>query len=96
MALADTVKGGLYMVYSVILFRQLSRHLFRHKDTIYSDINKKRTNLSIYPHLVDQTPKISNLLEDIKKVERFVQSVGHARYSDIKGSKKTGISSKKN
>ena len=39
-------------------------------------------------------------LEDIKKVERFVQSVGHARYSDaysdIKGSKKTGISSKKN
>ncbi len=31
------------------LFRQLSRHLFRHKDTIYSDINKKRTNLSIYP-----------------------------------------------
>ena len=33
-------------------------------------------------------------------VERFVQSVGHARYSDaysdIKGSKKTRISSKKN
>jgi hypothetical protein len=49
---------------------------------------------------VDPTPKISNLLEDLLKVERFVQSVGHARYSDaysdIKGSKKTGISSKKN
>ena len=49
---------------------------------------------------VDQTLIFSNLLEDIKKVERFVQSVGHARYSDaysdIKGSKKTGISSKKN
>ena len=49
---------------------------------------------------VDYTGKISNFLEDIKKVERFVQSVGHARYSDaysdIKGSKKTGISSKKN
>ena len=49
---------------------------------------------------VDQTPKFSNLLEDLLKVERFVQSVGHARYSDaysdIKGSKKTGISSKKN
>ena len=41
MALADTVKGGLYMGYSVILFRQLSRHLFRHKDSVYSDINKK-------------------------------------------------------
>jgi hypothetical protein len=49
---------------------------------------------------VDQTLKFSNLLEDLLKVERFVQSVGHARYSDaysdIKGSKKTGISSKKN
>ena len=49
---------------------------------------------------VDYTGEISNFLEDIKKVERFVQSVGHARYSDaysdIKGSKKTGISSKKN
>ena len=49
---------------------------------------------------VDQTLKFSNLLEDLLKVERFVQSAGHARYSDaysdIKGSKKTGISSKKN
>ena len=57
-------------------------------------------SLIIYPCLVDQTLRISILLEDIKKVERFVQSVGHARYSDaysdIKGSKKTGISSKKN
>ena len=53
--------------------------------------------------LVDYTGKISNLLEDLKKVELFSQIVEPARYSDgysdiysgIKSSKKTGISSKK-
>jgi hypothetical protein len=69
---------------------------------IFGKDKKKRkpVNLTGFLCYVDQIPKISNLLEDIKKVERFVQSVGHARYSDaysdIKGSKKTGISSKKN
>ena len=33
--------------------------------------------------LVDYTGKISNLLEDLKKVDLFAQSVGPARYSDI-------------
>ena len=53
--------------------------------------------------LVDYTGKISNLLEDFRKVERFAQSVWPARYadgysdiySDMKSSKKTGNSSKK-
>jgi hypothetical protein len=79
----------------------ISDNLELFADSQFSDnqINKSAFvgRLIIY---VDPTPKISNLLEDIKKVERFVQSVGHARYSDaysdIKGSKKTGISSKKN
>ena len=33
--------------------------------------------------LVDYTGKISNLLEDLKKVDLFAQSVGPARYSDF-------------
>jgi hypothetical protein len=33
--------------------------------------------------LVDYTGKISTLLEDLKKVDLFAQSVGPARYSDI-------------
>ena len=73
MALADTVKGGLYMVYSVILFRQLSRHLSRHKDTIYSDKNKSQPErLACY---VDYTGKISIFFDDLLKLERFSQSV---------------------
>ena len=75
MALADTVKGGLYMGYSVILFRQLSRHLFRHKDTIYSDINKKEDKSSDLSSVVDYTGKISNFFEDLEKLDRFAQSV---------------------
>ena len=37
--------------------------------------------------MVDCTGKISNLLEDLESIERFEQSVGHARYSDIKREK---------
>ena len=33
--------------------------------------------------VVDQTPKISNLLEDIKKVERFVQYIENQRNENL-------------
>ena len=79
----------------------ISDNLDLFADSQFSDNQTNKSSfvgcLIIY---VDYTCKISNFLEDIKKVERFVQSVGHARYSDaysdIKGSKKTRISSKKN
>ena len=45
-------------------------------------VNKKRTSVW-KSSVVDQTPKFSNLLEDLKKVDLFAQSVGPARYSDI-------------
>ena len=38
-------------------------------------ITKKRNHPLDNSSLVDQTPEISNLLEDIKKVERFAQYI---------------------
>ena len=36
---------------------------------------KKGKTFRFFLHVVDQTPKISNLLEDLKKVERFAQYI---------------------
>ena len=73
MALAETVKGGLYMGYSVILFRQLSRHLSRHKDTIYSDKNKSQPERLAC--CVDYTGIISNFFEDLLRLDKFAESI---------------------
>ena len=42
---------------------------------IRTRIKKKPENLSIFPVLVDYTGEISNLLEDIEKLDRFAESV---------------------
>ena len=70
--------------------------------SVFTKVIKKEEILSEFLY-ADCTGKISNLLEDFKKVELFSQIVEPARYSDgysdiysgIKSSKKTGISSKK-
>ena len=41
----------------------------------YDSLNTKKDTSEEMSCLVDQTPEISNLLEDIKKVERFAQYI---------------------
>ena len=51
----------------------------------------KLKTLNDNPYLVDQTPKFSNLLEDIKKVERFAQYIENQageNMAEMEGSEK--------
>lgn len=41
----------------------------------YDGVGTKKDTSEEMSYLVDQTPKISNLLEDLKKVERFMQYI---------------------
>ena len=50
--------------------------VFRLFSESYEEDGKEKTGKSFdFSGLVDQTPKISNLLEDMKKVERFAQYI---------------------
>ena len=52
---------------------------YRQKQNGY--LEKKHLQLQVL-FCVDYYDKLSNLLEDLRKVERFAQSVGPVRYSD--------------
>ena len=48
---------------------------FQPHRTLCETGTKKGKTIRFFLHVVDQTPKISNLLEDLRKVERFAQYI---------------------
>lgn len=58
-------------------------------------IREKPADLAGFSSVVDYTGKISNFLEDLRKVERLVQSDGSARYSEGCSNNYSDIGSKK-
>ena len=48
---------------------------FQPHRTLGETDTKKGKTIRFFLHLVDQTPKISNLLEDLRKVKEFIKSV---------------------